>query len=240
MKCAIHQPQFLPWLGHLQKIQMAGVFVFLDNVQFQKNEFQNRNRIPGAGGPQWLTVPVTYAFGDPIRAVTVARGRPWQRKVWGTIEHAYGKAPCFREFGPGLRELLDRDWRLLSEINQASVRWLMDCFEIRTRIAVASDLPPCSDDRTGRLVDICRHVGAATYLSGSLAQRYLDLDQFRRAGIDVEIQSYEHPVYGQDRPDGTFVSHMSAIDGLFRCGGGSVGRRRLNLDRPCRAAAAPV
>ncbi len=229
MICAIHQPQFLPWLGHFQKIRMADVFVFLDSVQFQKNEFQNRNRIPTHAGVKWLTVPVTYTFGDPICAVRIAPGRPWQRKILGALEHAYGKGAHFEELMPGFEAVLNASRDGLADINIASVRWLMEHFGIDTATRLASDLPSCNDDRTGRLVDICRHVGATTYLSGSLAQRYLDLEQFGRAGIAVQFQQYDHPVYPQMNHDGDFISHMSAIDALFNCGSGPKARDALNL-----------
>ncbi len=229
MKCAIHQPQFLPWLGHFQKIAMADVFVFLDNVQFQKNEYQNRNRIPAPDGWQWLTVPVSHRFGDAIRDVRIATGRPWRRKILGAVQHAYGGTPYFALYYPALQELLARDWTELAALNIASVSWLMSAFGIATRTVTASTLEGLETDRTGRLVDICRAVGADTYVSGSLAQRYLDVDQFARAGIRVEFQQYDHPVYPQANGE-QFLSHMSAIDGLFNCGGGDEGREALHLD----------
>ncbi len=229
MICAIHQPQFLPWLGHFQKIRMADVFVFLDNVQFQKNEFQNRNRVPTRSGVKWLTVPVSYAFGDPIRDVRIASGRPWRRKILGTLEHAYGKSAHFAALMSAFRDMLSEDWPTLSQVNMASVRWLMENFCVNTETCLASDLPACDEDRTGRLVDICRHVGATTYLSGSLARRYLDIGRFEQAGIKVEFQHYEHPVYPQTSNGGDFISHMSAIDALFNLGPGDETRRSLNL-----------
>ncbi len=235
MRCAIHQPQFLPWLGHFQKIAMCDVFVFLDNVQFQKNEFQNRNRIPTQQGPKWLTVPVSYDFGDPIQTVRIGSDTPWRRKILGTVTQAYLKTPHFGVWFPGFEALLQGAYEGLSAINRASVLWLMACFQIRTPVILASTLPACQDDRTGRLVDICRLVGATTYVSGSLAQRYLDLAQFSNAGIEVAFQHYNHPVYPQTH-GGEFLPYMSAIDGLFCAGGGAEGRRRLNLD-PADASA---
>lgn len=229
MRCAIHQPQFIPWLGHFQKISMCDVFVFLDTVQFQKNEFQNRNRIPSAKGPLWLTVPVSYAFGAPIKDVRIAENVPWRRKILGTVEHGYKRSPYYARYILEFRALIERDWSHLAEVNMASVRWLMDCFGIHTRTVAASHLPPCSEDRTGRLVDICRHLGASTYVSGSLARRYLDLGQFEAAGIAVKFQDYVQPSYTQAHGV-DFLSHMSALDGLLCRGGGEAGRRLLHLD----------
>ena len=228
MKCAIHQPQFLPWLGHFHKIAMADAFVFLDNVQFRKNEFQNRNRIPVADGVRWLTVPVSHRFGDEIRAVRVANDRPWRRKISGTLEHVYRGAPHFAQHYPALQELLERDWHDLASLNMASVRWLMSAFGIQTPTVVASSLDGLGTDRSGRLADICRAVGADTYISGAQAQCYLDAEPFSRAGVKVEFQQYEHPVYART-DEVPFISHMSAVDGLFMCGGGEAGCGALNL-----------
>lgn len=229
MKCAIHQPQFVPWLGYMQKIRLADVFVLLDNVQYHKNEFQNRNRILTQSGVQWLTLPVSFRFGSTLREVALADTGPWRRKLWRTLEHAYGRVPHFARHGAALKDILDRAWDNLAAINTASVVWLCECFEIGTRLLTASDLGELTAHPTQRLVEICRSVGADTYLSGSLARRYLEPELFAAAGIALEFQDFRHPVYAQHNGGGEFVSHMSAIDGLFNCGGGSPGREALNL-----------
>ena len=69
MIVAVHQPQYLPWLGYFDKIDKADVFVLLDTVQFKKNEWQNRNKIKTAQGWQWLTVPVMYKYPQQINEV---------------------------------------------------------------------------------------------------------------------------------------------------------------------------
>ncbi len=202
--------------------------MLLDNVQFRKNEFQNRNRFCIPTGTHWLTVPVTFNFGDTIRGVRVAQ-EPWAPKLWRTIEHTYAKAPYFAAYAQGLKAILDRQWTSLADINEATVRWLLDCFEIRTPLVVASQMPAFTDERTERLVDICRHLKADVYLSGSCAKCYLELEKFESVGIKVEFQLFEHPVYRQVNSPDSFQSHMSAIDGLFNCGGGIEGQKLLNL-----------
>lgn len=229
MKCAIHQPQFLPWLGYLQKIRKADVFVFLDNVQFRKNEFQNRNRIPTARGARWITVPVSFRFGDTLSQVRVGGRARWNERLWRTLEHTYARASAFPQYSAELRDTLLRDWDVLSHLNAASVCWLMRCFGIDTPTLTASDMPPFDEERTQRLVDICRHVGADVYLSGAQARCYLEVERFRAAGMDVEFQDFRHPTYPQCHTGNGFISHMSAVDGLFNCGGGQTGRRILDL-----------
>ncbi|NCC49600.1 MAG: hypothetical protein EOM20_00145 [Spartobacteria bacterium] len=220
--CAIHQPQFMPWLGYLDKIRRADVFVFLDNVQFKKNEFQNRNRILVQGVSQWLTVPVRFAFGDTLREVRLPEDTRWKKKMWQTVSQHYTKAPFFKEYAEGFRDFLFRDWPDLAACNQASVEWLMACFGIDTERVTCSELPSFTEERTGRLVEICRHLNADTYLSGAGAREYLALRAFEEAGVRVIFQAFRHPVYPQLSPikNAPFVPFLSALDALFNCGGG--------------------
>lgn len=219
MKCAIHQPQFLPWLGYLHKIGSVDVFVFLDNVQFKKNEFQNRNRIRIENRPGWITVPVSFKFGDTLRATAIADDPKWRRKMCSTIEQNYGRAPYFKKYGPELIELLGREWDNLADLNQAATEWLAGCFEINTRMLVCSEMPDFSPDPTQRLIDICRHVEADTYLSGAGGRDYLNEASFEKAGIKLEFQNFLHPVYPQCYNESSvFIAHLSSIDALFNCG----------------------
>lgn len=231
MKCAIHQPQFLPWLGYMHKINSVDVFVFLDNVQFKKNEFQNRNTIRVGDEARWITVPVTFSFGDTIRETQIAKHSKWRKKMCLTLEQNYRKAPYFKTYGSELIELIQRDWNNLAELNQATVEWLMSCFAIQTKSLVCSEMPAFSSDATQRLIDICRHIGADTYLSGAGGHEYLDVAKFEEAGIKLEFQNFLHPTYPQcySNKQMGFISHLSAIDGLFNCGGGAEGRKSLNL-----------
>ena len=100
MIVAVHQPQYLPWLGYFDKIDRADVFVLLDTVQFKKNEWQNRNRIKTAAGPQWLTVPVTYRFPQRIAEVGVNNRERWQHKQRQAIVSNYRKAPFWESLAP--------------------------------------------------------------------------------------------------------------------------------------------
>ena len=95
MIVAVHQPQYLPWIGYFHKIDQADVFVLLDTVQFKKNEWQNRNRIKTAQGPQWLTVPVGYKYPQLINEVAINNTVRWQHKQRQAILTNYRKAACY-------------------------------------------------------------------------------------------------------------------------------------------------
>ena len=216
MRVAIHQPHYLPWLGYLAKWAAADLFVFLDTVQYEKNGWQNRNRVKTAAGPRWLTVPVHARLGTPIHEVEVDTAQPWARRHLRTIELAYARAPHFPRFAGALRAFYGRPWRLLAPLAMASARWLAEALGIGAPCCPASALGVTAADPTDRLVALCRAVGATEYLSGPDGLRYLDLGRFARAGIAVRVQRYEHPVYVQAH--GEFVPYLSALDLLLMHG----------------------
>lgn len=218
MKVAIHQPQFLPWLGYLDKIDRADLFVLLDNVQFKKNEWQNRNRIRTAQGWQWVTVPVLHDFGQAIADVRINDKVDWRAKHLKALELHYARA-AHRDRLDGLRAIYGRPWDRLAELNVEVLRWLLREFGITTPLRRSSDMR-LPEEPTERLIEICRTVGATSYLAGAGAKDYMDFGKFDAAGIPVEPQEFRHPVYRQCYEP--FVPGLSAIDLFLTCGGESL------------------
>lgn len=214
---AIHQPQYLPYLGFFHKLLHCDVFVALDNIQFQKNGLQNRNKIKNSQGWQWLTVPVLHRFGQRINEVRINLRAPWQRKHWQAVVSNYSRAPYFDMYGPGLKDLLDREWHNLCDLNMALTRWAVDALGIKTPILYSSTLE-VEGNQTQLLINICNAVEADCYLSGPGGKRYMDLVAFEAAGMTVIWQEFAAPVYDQVFPDVGFVSNLSVVDALFNCG----------------------
>ena len=223
MIVAIHQPQYLPWLGYFDKIDRSDVFVTLSTVQFKKNEYQNRNRIKTAQGWQWLTVPVHYRFPQRIDEVTINNDSAWRHKHRQALITNYARAPYFDSLFPAIERLLASDWQGISDLNLETVRVLMDLLGLSTPLNATASMG-LSDDPTGRLVDICGQEGADVYLSGAGGREYLDLKQFESAGIEVIFQDYAHPEYPQQFGD--FEPYMSTLDLLFNCGPDSLDNLR--------------
>jgi len=215
VKVAIHQPQYLPWLGYFDKLDSADVFILLDTVQFKKHEWQNRNRIRTSDGWQWLTVPIIDRFPERIDCVEINTRTDWQRKHCQALRLHYGRAPFWDPLGPQLVALLEGPCVRLRELNVAVTDLLCRQLGIKTPRILASRLS-AQEDPTDRLIDLCRAAGGTAYLAGQSGPAYMDVGRFAKAGIDVQVQAYTHPQYPQRYQP--FVSHLAVIDLLFNCG----------------------
>jgi hypothetical protein len=231
MIVTIHQPQYLPWLGYFDKMDQADVFVLLDNVQFKKNEWQNRNRIKTAQGWQWITVPTLYRFPSLIRDVQINVDVPWAHKHRQALFTHYCRAPYFQQHSNFFTATYTQRWQNLADLNVHVIRYLTTALGINTPLVLASALPT-SEEPTERLITICKALGATAYLSGKDGGKYLQAARFAEEGIDLLFQDFNHPVYAQLY--GEFLPQLSAIDLLLNCGSASLsilrqGRRQMHL-----------
>ena len=219
---AIHQPQYLPYLGFFHKLIHCDVFILLDDVQFTKGGFQNRNKIKSPDGWQWLTVPVLQRARQLICEVNLNDSVPWQRKHWSALVSNYAPAPFFDLYAKDFQQTLTLEWKELTALNTALMKWVMAVLEIGTEIRFSSGLPS-TGVATERLIELCQHVGATRYLSGPGGKEYMDLQAFDRAGIEVIWQDFGAPKYLQQFSEAGFIGNLSIVDALFNCGPGTRG-----------------
>ena len=212
---AILQSNYIPWKGYFDLIRAVDVFVFLDDVQYTKNDWRNRNQIKTSHGLVWLTIPVGGDLNRRICDVEVADQR-WRRKHRTSIEHAYGKTPYFSEYGSLLDELYGGEVTNLSDYNQATIARLCEVLGIETQLLDSRDLPQ-PEGRTERLIGMLQAVGADAYLSGPAARGYIDIALFDAAGISCRFVDYGgYPEYPQLHGD--FVHGVSVLDLIYNTG----------------------
>jgi len=215
MIVSIHQPAYLPWLGYFDKIARSNLFIWLDTVQFQKSSFQNRNRILSHNGPLWLTVPVRTAgvlYDTPLNAIEIDNTRNWQSKHAAALSMNYGRAQCFADRFQTLATFYGRPWRLLDDLCWQMLGYFNGLLGISTPIRRASDIT-VGGSKSDLVLNLCKAVGATTYLSGALGRNYLVLQDFAAAGIAVEFQDYASPVYRQVQPG--FTANLAIVDLIF-------------------------
>jgi hypothetical protein len=223
MIVSAHQPAYLPWLGYLDKIARADLFVLMDDVQYEPQNFQNRNRLKVSNGSAWVTVPVCHGpqeqrICDKRIADAASPKEQWQGRTWRTLRTHYGRAPHFARYAGALEEVYTRHWDSLVALDLHLTRLMLEWLGIERPIVVASSLG-VSTQKTERIRDMCLRVGATTYLSGAGGSRgYLDVEMLRAAGVAVEWQSFVHPSYPQRYPRLGFIRNLSALDLILNCG----------------------
>jgi hypothetical protein len=192
------------------------VFVFYDDVQYTVNDWRNRNRIKTANGPAWLTVPVGNQNDRRICDVEI-RDRAWPRKHWMTIEQSYRKAPGFALYGEFFKDVYQREWTSLSDLNQSLIRTIAAQFlGITTTLRDVREFD-LEGARSDRLLDLLMRLGATDYISGPSARAYLDEAGYLREGIRVHWKDYStYPEYRQLH--GAYEPNVSIVDLLMNCG----------------------
>jgi hypothetical protein len=213
------QPAYLPWLGFFHKAMLADVFVILDDVQFERNSFTNRNKVKAQQGEQWLTIPLKTVghLDKTIRQMEIADDR-WRKKHWQTIYNAYHKAPYFKEYAGFFEAFYRREGRSFIEQVCFMQYILLDFLGIKTTIKYQSspEFKGITGHKQELILNLCKYFNADTFIFGSQGRNYADVELFRQHGIRCYFQDYQHPVYPQQW--GEFVPNMSIIDLLFNVG----------------------
>lgn len=213
---AIMQPTYLPYLGYFHLIAASDVFVFLDDVQFARRSWQQRNRIFGAAGEVMLTVPVKKVDRDtPIHAIEIADDQPWRAQHLNSIRHAYAKRPHFLETLAFLEEHLT-DHGKLADMNISLIEAAAAKMGLAPRFVRAHTLAT-PGHRSDHLLAICKAVGADDYLSPTGSADYMEEEGvFRDANFPFRLQAFVQVDYPQGREP--FTPYMAFIDALANVG----------------------
>jgi hypothetical protein len=219
MIVGIHQPNYLPYLGFIDKLIKSDVFVIYDDAQFNKGDFQHRNRIRIFHGWEWLTVPVEKKH-IPINQIKIKNdvkisNMNWQEAHFKEIYDNYRKAPNYAKYEKDICQIYGQQYDMLIDINIRLIEFLMNSFDIETKIIFSSEFG-LNSRLTEKLVDLVGAVGGDVYLSGPMGKEYLEHQLFEKKNIQVIFQEFKHPVY-QQQYNG-FEPNMSAIDLIFNKG----------------------
>lgn len=215
MKVAVHQCNFLPWLGFFDKLAKSDLFVILDDAQVSVEGFVTRNKIRVPRGSTWISVPVESRMGN-INEVRPFISEAWVSEVRKKIDRSYGDKKLAERmlFKYGFYGLL-YEAESLAEFNTRIIKHLCMMADIKTPLLFSSDLN-VGGSSYERIINICNEVGADVYLSGIGGHNYINPKRFEAEGIKVEYQEFKHPIYDQMYPG--FEPYMSALDKLLCTG----------------------
>ncbi len=217
-KVIITQSNYIPWKGYFDGLNTVDTFVVYDDMQYTKRDWRNRNQIKTPQGPLWLSIPVEVK-GKYFQKIneTVVSDKEWGIKHWKTIQANYAKAPYFKTYKEYFEPLyLNASFSHLTSINIAFINSINTILGITVEMLDSRDFE-LAEDKTQRLVDICKKLNATDYYSGPAAQNYMDESAFKNENIRVHYFDYSgYPEYPQLYGD--FTHNVSVLDLLFNTG----------------------
>ena len=219
MIVAIHQPNYLPYLGFFDKMKRCDVFVIYDDAQFNRHDFQHRNKIRIHNGWKWLTVPVAKEEIQ-IKEIRIINETQKNKPHWSDVHFRemranYAKTDYFSIYENEIKKIYEKKYEKLIDLNINLIKFLMNSFNIDVEIVYSSNFG-IETRSSQKNLDIVHALDGDVYLSGPAGRDYLDISLFEDCGIEVKFQDFNHPVYKQ-RYEG-FIPNMSAIDTLFNVG----------------------
>lgn len=211
----IHQPDFIPYLGFFHRLLDTNLFIILDDVQFLRRGWHHRDIIKTKDGQKWITLGIKKTSQDTKINEIYLNDTEWKKQHLSIIEQNYKKASYFKEIFPFIENLYKQDYEKMIDINLASIKILLELFDINIDIHFSSSYK--IDTKSNQLLsDLLKKVGATHYLSGIGARDYFNPIPFEKANIKVIWQEFKHPIYPQLH--GEFIPYLSSIDLLFNCG----------------------
>jgi WbqC-like protein family len=217
-KVVISQSMFFPWVGLLEQMRLAHVYVRYDDVQFSKGSFTNRVQIKGASGSQWLTVPLKkFNLGAAIQEIEIDDTQNWKNRHLSSLTQAYSNAPYFQEMRGLVESVFDQPFRCIGDLAYASQMHLLAYFDLNPALKIV-DVKSLGilGQSSQRVLGVVRYLGGNEYITGHGASKYLDHALFEQSGVDVQYMQYQKNSYPQLHGD--FTPYVSALDLLANCG----------------------
>ncbi len=220
-KIAILQPNYIPWKGYFDLISYVDEFILLDDVQYTRRDWRNRNQIITPKGMTWLTIPVKTKgkYLELIKNIEVSN-KNWNFDHWNCIKKNYSKAHYYDLISNLLEPLyIYNKSKLLSDINHLFIDRISYFLSISTKISKSSNYNAAGSS-TDKLISLTIKAGGDEYVSGPTAKAYIDERKFEDNDIKLTWFNYndykEYPQLAND-----FHHKISIIDLLFNCGNNS-------------------
>ena len=212
MNVVISQPMLFPWVGMLEQVMLADVYVDYPDVQFSKGSFVNRVQVHAPGGKRWMAVPLhDLHLGQRIDEVRVDERRDWRAEHRRLFAAGCAGAPYLDDALAVLDEAYAGAAPDLGTLAAASLQAVLRYYGLdRGRRFLDSRELGVAGAGTARVLDIVRHVGGDAYVTGHGARRYLDHAAFAAAGVQVLYMDYACTPYPS--PYAPFDPYVSSLD----------------------------
>ncbi len=221
MKVAIHQPHYFPWEGYLNKINRVDKFILMDEVQLTDSSPMYRHSLLTVKGePKYITI--SFQKKDYkhkyYKDILINKDIDWQKNHMNFFRENYAKSPFYDEVISAISPIFTNKYDYLCDVTIDTIQLLTNLFGIKTELVKMSDLDYPRESKKNQLVlDLCLSVGADYYLSGRGARKYMELEPFNQAGVQVEFQEFVQEPYPQHFSS-EFVGGLTILDMLFSVG----------------------
>ncbi len=248
---AIHQPNFLPWLGFFEKLDRADTFVLLDEVQLPRRSATTRVSTLLEGKPHLLSLPIRHGGDQGIRIcdAEIDRENPLLRKGAVSLERAYARSPHWSPVGAEVLALIGDPPSSLLELNLALFRVLGGALGVDLGKVVRQSELTSEGQKSELMACLTAAAGGDVYLSGGVdpargteqgpsGADYNDPLVYAGYGVRLEYQNFSHPVYDQGTAE--FHPGLTALDALVRIGEGTLATVRAANEPERRALRVPA
>jgi hypothetical protein len=215
-KVAIMQPYFLPYIGYFQLIYSSDCFVFLDDVNFIKKGWVNRNQMVVNGAAHMFTIPLQGASQNKkINELALANFTEWRNAFLKMVVFNYKKSPFFNSFFPVLENALAGDFDTISTLNKTSIVHVLQYLQLPHGHIVDSSSQYQNQELKGqdRIIDICLQEKATQYHNPIGGMELYHPKDFLERNMQLYFLKTAPIHYSQNC--NIFVPYMSILDVLM-------------------------
>lgn len=218
MICAIHQPNFFPWMGYFNKIARADVFVFLNLVDYEKSGHSMQgygNRVAIYGNDNRIMCPLVREHGHQVINTVKIKNIQWKNELLQKLKLTYCDRQHYSDVMLFVNRILSYETEYLSEFNINAIREICNILNINVEF-YRQDKLNVNGSSSELLINIIKKCNCTDYIYGKGGSKYQNEDLFKDNNIELIAQNYIQPQYYQSND--VFVPGLSILDALFCCG----------------------
>ena len=213
MKIAIMQPYFAPYIGYFQLIAAVDIFVILDDVNFIKGGWINRNRVLCNGTPTWMTMPLLGASPNKkIFELEIAQDNGWKRKTMALFKQSYAQAPHGEDALKILQNWMENATGGLSHFLVNSLAQVCTLIGIKTKIIPTSlDFSTTGLHGSEKVLAICKELRASHYINAPGGRSLYSHQAFAESGIRLGFINPSIPTLPNQPPEAGTLSILHLL-----------------------------
>jgi hypothetical protein len=214
----ILQPSFVPYLGFFSLASKCNIWIHLDNVQYTKRDWRNRNYLAGKNGKFQITIPVLSKNTKIIKDIKIDYSTSWSKKIIRSIYLNYNKCFFFQEYFYNIENIFNKKYSFLIDVNLDFFNFFCQILKIHPQIFFASESKVPDHGKSEYLMNLCLKYKATQFNEGIKGMNFLNEDIFHAKNIKVNFFDYQITEYKQSNST-SFIPYLSIIDAVMNLGG---------------------